>query len=106
MHFYYQYHYILILVCFFSKKVLPRGGPLEITEGGRGGGENFSVHECFFSSLVCMNFFFLALHEFFFQSLLAGNFFSDKFPLYNFFGGVGGGQNCLEIAYSPTDLPT
>ena len=109
MHFYYHYHYFLILVI-FSKKVLPRGGPLEITKGGRGGGgETFLVHEFFFSSLVCMIFFFWLCMNCSFSHCWQEIFFQTSFPCIIFFlvcGGGGGGRNCLEIAYSPTDLPT
>ena len=90
---------------FFPKKVLPRGGPLEITKGGRG---VVKIFQCtnFFSAHSSALFFFLALHEFSFQSLLAGNFFSDKFPLYNFLGvGGGGGIASKSLTYRPTYLP-
>ena len=67
------------------------GGLLEITGGGRGG-ENFSGHNFFFFSSLVRMIFFLALHEFIF------------FPYIIVF--LGGGGNCHENTYSPTELPT
>lgn len=51
-----------------------------------GGGENFSVQEFFFSSLVCIFSFWLCMN-FFSVPLLTG-FFSEKFPLHECFLGI------------------
>ena len=56
MHFYYHYHYFLILVYFF-KESFTQGWTIRNNQTEEGGGENFSVHEFFFSSLVCNIFF-------------------------------------------------